>query len=288
MKSMESMESMESSLPVMRRHALDRRCVPRLAGVILAAATLGCSYLPPPLPVIPGEGGNFGAGVTVGRMYAPTTAVVRSPSTGEVVLRQGWDTEMSSGVPAIFDPRLHASVALGDRLYLGGHLSWLTVGAAVHHVPVRPVVLTLGLQTDGPLAYAAAKMPGVAWETEASVLVQPTVAGRVQLLVGGGVSYGPRRRSLVATAPVGVVGIDQVLPAEVRVLRGELRADLLGGLAVRLGAHGRVLLAAQPFFVLGQPGAPRAECLDCVPDLALVSYASSWGMAFTASFSGWN
>jgi len=273
---------------MMRNLPAYRRRVPPLAAAVLVAAAVGCSSLPPPLPVIPSPHGNVGVGITVGRNYAPATAVVRSPATGEVELRQGWDTEMSPGVPAFLDPRLHGTRALSERLYLGGHLSWFTAGIALHHVPVRPLVLTLGTQTDGPLAYAAAQMPGVAWETRANLLFQPIVARRVQLLIGGGLSYGARRRSLVATAPVGMIGIDQVFPAEVRILRRELRADLLGGLALRLGENARVLLAVEPFFLLGQPGAPQSACLDCVPDLVLVSYSSSWGMAFTASFSGWN
>jgi hypothetical protein len=258
-----------------------------LAVIALGVAAAACTHLPAQPQLIP-PGAHWSGGISVGRLYAPATAVVRSPSTGEVTFREKWEDDLSPGLTTIFDPRVQAKWAVAERLYLGGELSWGTVGVALNYVPVPSLVFTLGTQTDGPLMYYATRWPGVAWEGQASALVQPIIGGRVQLLAGAGLSFGAQRRTVQAISPVGNLGIDQVIPSELRVLRCELRADFLAGVAVMLGSRASLLLAVQPFFLLGDPSAPEAVCADCVPDVTLVSYSSSWGMAPTISLIVWD
>lgn len=232
--------------------------------------------------MIPEPGKRLGAGVTVGRMYAPATAVVTSPSTGPVTLRQRWDNQLPAGLPIFFDPRLHVTNTFTDHLHVTAHLSFLTGGLALHVVPVRPLVLTIGAQTDGPLTYLNKSYP-VAWEGQTSALIQPMFGHFLQLFVGAGLSFGDRRQSVLAER-LDVENLDNPFVPTLMILRRELRADVLAGVAyVFPRTRARILVAAQPIFVLGNPGTPQGTCSECGPDVTLVSYSSSWRLATTVS-----
>lgn len=254
----------------------------------LCVAGPGCSFLPPPPALLPEPHHKVGMAVTVGRTYVPARAEATSPQTGPVTLRQTWDGEAAAGLPALFDPRLSMTLVASDRTQAMIHLGWLSNGVELRYLmgslrSDTPLFVSLGGQTDGPLAVKANALPGFAWETRAGLGLQPSIGRKLRLLLGAGASFGPRRRGVLAPdESIGRNEADNIFPAELRVLRPEVQGEALVGASLALGAAVRVAVAVQPFYVFASESAQSA-CFMCVEGVQLSSYHASWGLALMIS-----
>jgi hypothetical protein len=254
----------------------------------LCAAGAGCSFLPPPPALLPEPHHKVGMAVTVGRTYVPARAEATSPQTGPVTLRQTWDGEAGAGVPALFDPRLSLTLVASRQVQAMIHASWLSNGIELRYLTGffgsdTPLFVTVGGQTDGPLAVKANALPGFAWETRAGLGLQPSIGERMRLLLGASASFGPRRRGVLAPdESIGRNEADNIFPAELRVLRPEWQGEALIGASLSLGSAVRVAVAVQPFYVFAS-GTARSACFMCVEGVQLISYHASWGLALMIS-----
>jgi len=103
-------------------------------------------------------------------------------------------------------------------------------------------------------------------------------------MLGADLSFGARRQLMVSTEDtLGTGGVDQQVPAGLSIVRDELRLGGSVGVTMTPQPRLRLILAAQPFAVLGT-GQSRAQCTGgCDTSATLLSYSSTWGVAATAT-----
>ncbi len=257
-------------------------------GLLLLLLATSCAVVPPPPPVFPEQFDDSNFSLAFGQTYMPTKVVVTSPSTGPVTDQERSEGGYPTGWPGLFDPRVGLSGLPYEHLAWAIHLSWLSMGLAVHYLPLgllteAPVAFTLGCQTDGPLGAGMAGHPGFAWELRAGASMHPRLSKRAQVMLGAGASYGPRRFSLVSPTPIARNEVDNFFGSEIGILRPELRAEGLLGVVLPLSQHSRVILSLQPFYVV-HAGAAKSACTFCIEGMTLTSFEASWGFAFQV---GW-
>jgi hypothetical protein len=232
------------------------------------------------LPVLPDRATFM---MSFGRTCLPIKAMTTSPETGPVAVKQTWEGDYgNTGLPALLDPRVSAGVLLSPYVGVALSASWSQVGADLRLFPrgleVKwPVLLSLGVQTDG--VGNAAMLGGTAWNVRVAAALLPRLGERAQLMLGASSSYGAWRFRLVLPQSLVRNETDNFFNGGLHIVRREMRAEALLGVAFPMGWRWRAFVTVEPFAIVDHGGL-RGECNYCVKDLTVTSFEASWGLAF--------
>ncbi len=234
-----------------------------------------------------GPGMTAGGGATWGANLSPAKAVVATNDEDAIPLRTGFDG--TTGIP-ILDPRFSFGKPFSEAFEGSFHLSYLTAGVeGRRYLRPRdsrvPTALILSVQTDGPLSVGLDRtsFPGFAWEIHAGISAQPTLSRTWQMLTGAGFSLGPRRHGFaLSESSLARSGFTDTAPPEMRILRNEVRAEALLGVAAWAGDSTRLALALQPYVVM-QKSEAFGACYSCSHRVELMSFQNAFGVAITTT-----
>lgn len=234
-----------------------------------------------------GPGPTAGGGATWGANLSSARAQVATANEDPIPLHTNFDG--TTGIP-VMDPRFSFGKPVSALFDAFFHISYLT--AAVEgrrYIRPRdsgtPTALILSLQTDGPLSVGLDKtsLPGFAWEIHAGLTAQPTLDKTWQILTGVGFSLGSRRHGFgLSNTSLARPGFGDTSPPEMRVLRNEVRAEALLGVAAWAGDNTRLSIGLQPYVVIHH-WKPTGACHSCASVPELISFHNQFGVSVTTT-----